>query len=324
MTEQKQVPGDHPALSVVLVLGDVGTRRGLENALNSLLHQKMIDEMEVLVMDCSAPGSPPLTGSDHACVRTIKLARETTTIALARVEGIHRARAPIVAFLDDHSAAMAGWAEALVEAHEGPWAGVGGEIYNMSSASGFADPIYLMGHGRWAPPARRGQVDLLVAHDTAYKRDILLGYGEELSDLLLAEPILMWKLREDGHKLFLEPKIKSLHGYTVNPFTLVAFFAWNRCFSHMRARFFKWTRWKRLLRISGAVIIPWVRVAGLGFRLLRKHPVRLPTFFVGIPIILLAQYGAAAGEAVGLLWGKGKADVLFTRCHLREPPWRAF
>ena len=322
--EPKQMFADNPVLTVVLVLGDIGTHRGLEKTLYSLLHQKMIDEMEVLVMDCSAPGSSPLTGSDHACVRTIKLSRETTTMALARVEGIRRARAPIVAFLDEHSVAMAGWAEALVEAHKGPWAGVGGEIYNMSSASGFADPIYLMGHGRWVPPARRGQVDLLPSHDTAYKRDILLGYGEQLSDLLLAEPVLMWKLREDGYQLFLEPNVKSLHGYKVNPFTLVAFFAWSRCFSHMRARVFKWTKWRRLLRASAAMIIPWVRLAGLGFRLLRKQPVRLPTFLVGIPIILLAQYGAAAGEAVGLVWGKGNADVLYTRCHLRVPPWRSF
>lgn len=69
-------------------------------------------------------------------------------------------------------------AEALVKAHRGPWAGVGGEIYNSSSAAGFADPIYLMGHGHWVPPARRGEMELLASLDTCYKRDILLSYGD--------------------------------------------------------------------------------------------------------------------------------------------------
>ncbi|MFQ5944214.1 MAG: glycosyltransferase family 2 protein [Anaerolineales bacterium] len=313
----------YPELSVVIVVGDPGTRAGIERTLASLTHQCAIDQMEVVVIDCSRPDSPSMRGSEHRTVRTVKLPRERTTMAEARAEGVRQAKAPFVAFMDEHSFALAGWAEALIEAHQGPWAAVGAEIYNSSSAIGFADPIYLMGHGRWAPPARRGEMELLSSHDTCYKREVLLSYENQLSNLLMAEPILMWKLREDGHKLFLEPNAKSAHGYTITLLTLIAFMAWNRCFGHMRAKVFSWSRSKRYLMAGLTPILPWIRTLRLGEYLVRQHPQRLPTFLIGFPIILLAQYGAAIGEAMGLLRGKGNAETLFTQSHLRGLRWRA-
>jgi hypothetical protein len=291
--------------------------------MHSLLHQMMIDRMEILVVDCGPPGTPALRGSDHPNVRTIKLPRDGTTMAAARAAGVHAARAPLVGFLDEHSFALAGWAEALVEAHSGPWAGVGGEIYNLSSAVGFADPIYLMGHGQWVPPAMKGEVGLLPSHDACYKKNVLLGYGDDLPELLMAEPVLMWKLRADGYSLLLDPSVKSMHGYTVNPLTLVAFYAWNRCLGFARAKVFKWTWSRRLIHAVLFPFIPWWRALRLFVYLLRHHPTRLPTFIVGWPMILLAQYGAALGEAVGVLFGKGDAEILFTQSHLRGLRWKA-
>ena len=274
-------------------------------------------------MDCSAPGTPLLRGSDHPNVRTLKLPRDGTTMAGARAEGVRQARSPIVGFIDDHSLALPGWGEALVEAHKGPWAAVGGEIYNLSSAQGFADPIYLMGHGRWVPPAARGEVELLPSHETSYKREILLAYGDRLAELLMAEPVLMWRLRADGHHLFLEPDVKSMHGYTVNPLTLASFFAWSRCLAYARARTFGWPYPERLVRACLFPVLPWWRAISLLIYMARTRPLRLPTLVVGLPIILLAQYGAAAGEAVGLLFGKGNAEILFTQTHLRGLRLRA-
>ena len=306
-----------PQLSVVIVVGDEGTRQGLVRTMQSLRAQASFPVMEVLIIDCSAPGTARLKGSDHPNVRTIKLPRDGTTMAQARAEGVRQAHAPIVAFLDEHSFAMAGWAEALIEAHKGPWAGVGGEIYNLSSAVGGADAIYLMGHGRWAPPAQRGEVDLLPSHDTCYKREVLLQYEPDLAMLLMAEPVLMWKLRQDGHRLFLEPDVKSLHGYTVNALTLVAFYAWNRCFGAARSKVFLWSPAKRMAHILLAPFVPWARALSLLSRLWNSSPNRLWVFFTGLPFILLAQYAAAFGEAAGMAAGVGKAEILFTQTHLR-------
>lgn len=312
-----------PLLTVVLVIGDEGTRRGLERTMHSLRCQCIIDRMEVLVMDCSAPGSAPLAGGDHPSVRTIRLPREHTTLAQARAQGVRQARAPIVGFLDEHSFAMAGWAEALVEAHRGPWAGVGGEIYNSASGRGLADPIYLMGHGAWMPPVPSGEAELLPSHDTCYKREIILQYGDELPDLLMAEPVLMRRLRLDGHQLYVDPNVKSMHGYTVNPLTLVAFYAWSRCFAASRAKVFRWSPVRRLIFALMSPLIPVVRALRLFRYLVRARRSSLPTFIVGLPVILLAQAGAAVGEGLGMLFGLGEAERLFTQSHLRGLRLRA-
>ena len=97
-----------PELSVVLVVGDLGNRAGLERSLSSLTLQGAIDQTEVVVVDCGKPDDPPMRGSEHRSVHTIKLPRGTTTMADARAEGVRHARAPLVAFMDEHSFAMAG------------------------------------------------------------------------------------------------------------------------------------------------------------------------------------------------------------------------
>lgn len=308
-------------LSVVIVVGDEGTRSGLKRTMQSLLNQRSLSLMEILIVDCSAPGTPPLEGSDHPNVRTIKMPREQTTMAAARAAGVRQAGSPLVAFLDEHSFAMAGWAEALIHAHEGPWAGVSGEIYNLSSAVGVADAMYIMGHGRWVPPVERKSVDLLPSHDTCYKREILLEYANDLELLLMAEPVLMWKLKEDGYELLLDPDVKSLHGYTANMLTLVAFYAWNRCFGYARARVFKWSSPKRWLHALLAPVIPWARAFQIGRMLVKNAPERLWVYITGLPFILLAQYAASFGEAMGYIFGKGNAEILFTQTHLRGLRW---
>jgi hypothetical protein len=73
------MPPKHPELSVVIVMGDPGTRRGLEKTLYSLIHQQSIEKIEILVVDCSPSGAPPLKGSEHPCVRTVKLPRSGTS-----------------------------------------------------------------------------------------------------------------------------------------------------------------------------------------------------------------------------------------------------
>jgi glycosyltransferase involved in cell wall biosynthesis len=309
---------DAPALTVVVVVGDIRGR--LAQTMESIFHQEVIDRIEVLVVDCGDPDAPPIPHHDHPSVRVITMPR-STTLPQARGEGVRQARAPLVAFLDEHSFAFAGWASALIQAHEGPWAGVGGEIYNMTSGVGLSDPIYLMGHGRWIPPVQRGPVKLLPSHDTCYKREILLRYGEELDDLLMAEPVLMWKLQADGYQLFLEPTVKSAHGYTVNPKTLVAFYAWSRGLGHMRAKVFNWPWWRRALFVLNAPLLPWARAASLLNYLVRNRPDTLWTFFVGWPFIVLAQHGAAVGEALGVLCGLGRTQALFAQSHLRGLRW---
>jgi hypothetical protein len=127
----------------------------------------------------------------------------------------------------------------------------------------------------------------------------------------------MRRLRLDGQRLYVDPDVKSTHGYTVNPLTLVAFYAWSRCFAASRAKAFEWSPARRLAFGLLSPLIPLVRAVRLFLYLARRRPASLPTFFVGLPIILLAQAGAAVGEGLGMLFGLGGAERLLTQTHLR-------
>src|SRR5262245_14489301 len=179
-------PSDAPRLSVVLVVGDLRTRA--EECLASLLRQASADQMEVLLFDVAKIPARPLAGSDHPSVRRIPLP-PGTPFTNARAEGVRRARAPYVAFLEEHCRVRAGWIDALLAAHAGPWAGVGGEVHNGNGETPRSETIALMTYGTWVPVAQRDEdATHLPGHNASFRRDRLLEFGEEL-DLLLVSDI---------------------------------------------------------------------------------------------------------------------------------------
>jgi len=309
------VSSAQPALSVVLVLGEARLRAAA--ALRSILEQGLADPMEVLVVDCASSGSTPLPGSDHPKVRLIRMPRETH-FGEARAEGVRQARASAVAFLEEHCIALPGWAEALARAHEGPWAAVGGEVYNANAGVGFSDAVYLLGYTSWLPPAPRGAAPALAAHNSSFKRRVLLGYGDRLPRLLNAEPILFAMLRSAGQRLFVEPQAKFLHFHETNLRALRGYFWWNCCFGATRAGLFRWPRGKRWLYALSTPAIPWVRLARLALEVLRRRRERLWSLLSNIPAILLVLYVAVVGQALGLVFEPAGAEARFSRLELHD------
>jgi hypothetical protein len=43
---------------------------------------------------------------------------------------------------------------------------------------------YLAGYAPWIPPAERGESELVASHNSSYRREVLLAYGERLDGLL--------------------------------------------------------------------------------------------------------------------------------------------
>ena len=169
-----------------------------------------------------------------------------------------------------------GWAEGLIEAHQGPWAGVGGEIYNPSSAVGFSDPNLSHGSRTLGPSCDARRVRSTTFHDTCYKREVLLSYRDQLADLLIAEPVLMCRGSELTAIGSSSSRMSSRCMAT--PFHLShgsPSFSWSRCFSDARARLLGWSRRRRFVHVVLAPIIPWARAVRLFSYLLDRHPSRL-------------------------------------------------
>lgn len=300
-----------PRLSVVIATGAL--RKVSSKALHALVQQDIIEQMEILIVDCAAAGTPPISDSDHARVSVIKVSEEVNFEA-AMVMGIHQARAPIVALLEEHCIVLPGWAAAIIEAHKEPWGAVCGEVINGNPGLGISNAEFLATRDiRWQAPAERAQLPMLDGHNSAYKREILLGYGDRLELMLRAEAALLFKMQEDGYKLLLEPAARYIHINEASPGTLPStLFYWHRIFGYTRALIFHWSPLQRLKRLLMLPLLPWWHAADTFVYILKKRRDQLWMFMKNLPLILALHYCTNAGVAMGILFGEGDAAAAFS------------
>jgi len=220
-----------------------------------------------------------------------------------RVAGVRAARAPIVALSEDHCFPAPGWARALLRAHRGAWAAVGPAIGLANPQSPRAWANYLIQYGAWTQPATGGEIDDLPGHNSSYKRELLVAYGEQLERLMIADTMLHWELRRRGHRLRLEPEAVSHHVFMtrLRPFLVENFYiGWQ--FAGIRGRDFSLAR--RLAYGLGAPLLPLVRGRRIA-RLVRARGWTRGLVPWALPALALGLAASAAGELLGYLFGLG-------------------
>ncbi len=298
-----------PALSVIIV---AGPRRARANAsLASVLAQELRGDLEVLLVEASENSLPPLPASSDPRVRVLRPAMPAT-LGAVRAAGVRAARAPVVVFIEEHCVALAGWAAAMVETLRQGWAAVSPEVHNANAGLSWSDLVALLNYLEFSPPARPGERALAVGNNSAYRRDLLLGYGDELAPLLGSEPVLAWKLRADGHRIAAAPAARIRH---LNEVTIASvcrgYWLWNRCLGATRSRVFAWSPLHRLARVAATPVVPAWRTARLAVAVARKRPAWLPFLLARSPVTFLFYAAAAAGEAAGVAFGIGDAGERF-------------
>ena len=295
--------------TVGLIVGE--RRERAVRCLASLFSQSVIDRMEVLLVDIAREQHEPLPGSNHPHVRIIRM--PGSTYARARFRVVQEAGGRIVGFIEEHAWAFDGWAEAIVEAHGEAYAGVGAEVHVGNPSVPHSPLIGVMNHHPWLAPAPRGLRTHLPGHNSAYKREILLRYGDGLLDLLRAELALCTRLRADGERLFLENRARFAH---INETGIVSpsrgYFLWNRCYGDARARQFAWSPARRMFYAVCTPLMPVYYLARLLPRLRRERPDLYPIAVAGIPRLFLAQSASAIGHTAGVLFGVGDAEARFS------------
>ena len=127
-------------------------------------------------------------------------------------QGIRAATAPVVALGETHSFPAARLGRG---AHRPPLRRVRRVGPVVEGANPVGGPIarsnLLLDYGPWLRGVAGGAVDALPGHNSSYKRDLLVGYGEELELLMEGEFLLHQSLRERGEQLCLEPAAVTRH-----------------------------------------------------------------------------------------------------------------
>ncbi len=226
------------------------------------------------------------------------------SIGQANAAGIRQAVAPIVALAEDHCFPDPQWAERLIAAHKGPWAAVGPGVRNANPNSAVSWADLFIGYGPWLSPSPSREADFLPGHNTSYKREVLLGYADQLDSMMEAETVLHWDLREKGHRLYMESTASVAHtNFSLWSSWIPAQFYNGRLFAGVRARQ-KSPSW-RLMFVLGFPLIPVVRLwriwAGLSSTALQIQFLGcLHALSIGLAI-------DGIGQMVGYALGTGNA-----------------
>lgn len=298
-------------LSAVLVVGERRDRAAL--ALASLRAQSGV-ALEIVLVDC-APWAARLPDDEAPGVVRVEL--PAGLFSQARALGVRRARAAVVAFVEEHCRVRPGWARALVEAHRGPWVGVGAEVHCGNPEGALSRAVALMNYHPWLAPAAPGEHALLPGHNSSFKRAALLAYGERLEELLRAEVVLYAALTAAGGRLFLEPRAAFEHDNETRLGDILhGFFLWHRMYGPLRAREGDWGLMRRGLYVLLAALVPAYFAVRLLYVLARRRPHLLGAALRGLPYMLVAQAASATGQAVGLVSGAGQAERAFTQHEL--------
>jgi hypothetical protein len=293
-----------PDLSVILITPD--SFETIRQTVGCVVRQNVRDRIELVVVaptgariEIDEALVAPLAG-----VQVVRLASLTPT-GPARAAAIRAARAPVVAFGEEHCFPAPGWAEAFLNAHHGAYAAVGPAMRNANPDTIVSWADLLIGYGPWLAPVPAGERDFLPGHNSSYKRAVLLEYGDRLDELMEAETVLMWNLRSKGHRLLLEPAAQAAHtNFGLWSSWVQVMFLNGRAFADTRSS--RWSLGRRLAFAGASPLIPFVRLArtiGHARRLGRGWPFLarvVPTVSVGLVFDALGQltgYALGGGTA---------------------------
>jgi len=289
-------------LSVVLITPD--SFDTLRRTIGCLVRQTARDRIELIIIaptsariDVDQALVAPLAG-----VRVVRLDSLSPT-GPARAAGIRAAHAPVVAFGEEHCFPEPTWAQALIDAHRGEYAAVGPAVHNANPETVVSWADLLIGYGPWLAPVARREADYLPGHNSSYKRDVLLEYGDDLARLMEAETVLMWDLRAKGHRLLLDPAAQTAHmNFGLWSSWVRVMFLNGRAFADTRAA--TWSPAKRVAFVAASPMIPFVRLARtLG------HAKRLGrgAAFLGrvVPTLCIGLVMDGVGQMAGYAFGAG-------------------
>lgn len=303
-----------PLLSVVIVTDRYAT---ISKTVRHLLAQTIHDRIELVIV---APegGAPASDEAELGALHSHQLVsvHDIASLSWARAPGIRAATAPLVALAESHCYPEPDWAEQLVAAHEGEWAAVGPAIYNANPETAISWVNLMLDYGPWLGPTPGGELDDLPGHNSSYKKELLLEYGDRLETMLEAETILHQDLRARGYRLYQAPGAKAAHlNVTRTSSWLGERLQTGRRFASARGH--AWRPWRRAAYALGSPLIPLVRFRRV-LRDIRRTGVHEHLPRRTYPLLLAALGVSAAGELVGYALGSGGSMYALARIELHK------
>ena len=296
-----------PKLSAIIATRD--SFESIRRTISHLRAQTVVNQIELVIvcpMHCQL-GLDENELKGFWAHRVVEIER-FDSLAPANAAGVRAASAPVVVLCEDHAFPDPTWAQSLVIAHRGPYAVVGPAVHNANPDTAVSRADFLIGYGPWAEPIKPCEAAHLPGHNSAYKRNILLSYGDHLEEMMEAESVLQWDMLRNGHRLYLDPTARLAHTNfaKLGIWTKVQFHN-GRVFAAVRSK--NWPIHKRLFYMCASPLIPLARLKRIGdhWRRIRGSVGFNPS------VLLLLVWGLTLdgiGQMIGYVSGAGESNRL--------------
>jgi hypothetical protein len=271
------------------------------SVIESLSAQTIARQMELVLVTSSPNGSACEQLEEH--FHSLKLVDVPSMVPLgrARAEGVKAAAAPFVFIMETHAYPDPQLAEKLTAALSGEWSHAVPGFRNANPDTGLSWVGFLSDYGGWAQTLPAGETEKAPAHNAAFRRSVLLEFGERLEHVLTFGDELHLTLRARGHKSYFEPAagIQHVNLNRFRPFVRERYLAGALIGGYRSAR---WSFIRRMVYVFGSPLIPIVTLSRIqkGVReIARSQSLPAGTF----PAIVLGAMVKAAGEMRGYLLG---------------------
>jgi hypothetical protein len=309
---------DNPVLSVVVAIvsdtTDHPDASHLEPCLAALMQQVGAPAMEIIV-----PYHPSVDGiarlrHQYAAVRFLEVADLRTYTGRGgsrehhdelRARGLALACGSIVALIEDVGIPPPDWSARLVEAHQGPFGGVGGAIENgIDRPLNWA--VYFCDFLRYQNPLPGGESTIASDANVSYKRAALEAIRPVWQEFF-HEASVNGALRARGEKLALAPHAvlyQHRQGLRLKA-ALKERFVWGRSYAATRAALAGTSR-----RVFWAVLsplLPGLILARMTLLAWKKRRT-LAAFLKALPLTAALTLSWSWGEFVGYVTGRANAS----------------
>jgi hypothetical protein len=283
-----------PVVSVVVAA--VNPRETLARWLAAITPQASEHDVEVLIAAREADaGAIRLAAAGFARVLAVP---GDPLVPVLWGNAMAVARAPILAITITACEPAGGWLEAIIAAHRGPAAGIGGTI-DIRPNPGLVDrAVHLVRYTPYLPPQLAGPVPEIAGDNGTYKRAALEEWLAAPARDGFWEAEFHRHLHARGESLRLDPAIRVTHAgsYSAAGFSRQRF-AHGRLFGRARGQGqSRSTRWLRALAapaIPPAMLLRALRSVAARGRLDART-------LAAVPLALWFLICWAAGEAAGL------------------------
>jgi hypothetical protein len=291
---------ENEAVLAVILATDTYERGRI--VIDALARQTIADRIELILVTTS-PDEVQTACANREGFHSIRVVPtdSISPLSAARALGVRAAIAPYVFIAETHAYPDPDMAARLVELLSREWSLVIPGIRNANPGNGISWAGFLSDYGAWSRALPAGEIQRAPAHNTAFRRDVLMEFGDRLERAFSFGDELYTGMHARGHRTWFEPAVGVEH---VN---IDGFRHWLRerylsgvLIGSTRSREWTWSR--RLLYICASPLIPFVVLARVqrGVREVARRE-HLPAGT--LPAIVVAVILKVTGEVRGYLLG---------------------